>query len=179
MQWKRQSWLIACLSLILTVSLLAGGHVLWDKFAMAKSLDKLAQGIDGVRQITWEDNGKKDGAVKINAYLENVVNLEATYRALLENSRQVLSNRKFQIVIRDDRTPELEEFYYIVHYQVQEAIATGRFSAMADRIQEESRKKNVETRVFVDGSYVYLQMKKDQAAMYVVIARQPALREVK
>ena len=153
--------------------------MLWEKFAVAKSLDKLAQGIDGVRQITWEDNGKKDGSVKINACLQNVVNLEATYRALLENSRQVLGNRRFQIVIQDDRTPELEEFYYIVHYQVQEAIATGRFALMADRIQEESRKRNIETRVFVDGSYVYLQMKKGGAGMYVVIARQPAIREVK
>ncbi|SDF64601.1 hypothetical protein [Sporolituus thermophilus] len=175
---RKYNLLIGLMSVVLTIALLAGGQVLWQKYAVAKPLDKMLQGIDGVESATWEEGTKKE-EVKIHVTLHQVGNLPKTYSEITDGSRQILGARGFKIIIHDNRTPELEQFYYRVHYFVQEAIFTGNFALMAERLQEQAARSGVAVQAYVDARHVYLKMTKDGGEMYEVVPRTIDGREVK
>jgi hypothetical protein len=179
MKFKQYSWLVGAIAVVTTIGVLFGGQLLWQKYAVAKPLDSVFQGIKGVETATWEESGKNGEPVKIYATLKNVENLEKTYTELMEGSQRVLGRKSYRIIIRDDRTPELEAFYYNIHYHVQEAISNGNYSLMAERIQEKAETDGVDVQVYVATAKVYIQMQKDGKGMYVIVDRQLNGQEVK
>lgn len=170
MDLKNYNWLVSMLAVVATLALLAGGQVVWQKYSVAQPLEKLIHGIDGVVSASWEE-GKKDDAVKINIKLHNVTNLQKTYGELSDGAKKIIGARPFKINIEDSRTPELERFYYNTHYYVQEAVSTGNYALMAERLQGKAAEAGVAVQVYVDAKSVYLQMTKESGQMYVVVSR--------
>ena len=170
MNRKGYNWRIGVLAVILTLAVLMGGQAAWNKYFVAQPLDKVFTGIDGVQKSSWEE-GKKDDAVQIYITLANAANFAKTYGAIAEGAKGVLGAKPFRIRLTDSRTPELEQFYYKAHYHLQEAIQTGRFSDMADRVQALAREAGVTARIYVESKAVYVQLEKDGAQMYVVVTR--------
>lgn len=179
MNSHKYNWLVGVLAVVLTLAALAGGQLLWQKYAVAKPLDKMLQGIDGLEQAAWEDGTKKEDIVKINVTLHQVTNLSKTYNHITEGSQRILGSKGFKIIIHDSRTPELEQFYYGIHYYIQEAIFNGNFAFMSERIREQAAKQGITVQIYVDANNVYLQAVKDGAEMYEVVPRQSNAREVK
>lgn len=179
MNWRQYNWLVGLLAVFITVIILFAGQVLWQKFAVAKPLDKAFLGINGVVSATWDDQSKNGEPIKIYITLQNIENLAATYEELNSGAKKILGKKPFKIVIRDSRSAELEYFNYKVHYLVQEAIFTGNFSSMAERMATTAQEENIDLWIYVDAENVYMQMKKDAAQMYTIISRQSGSREVK
>jgi len=177
MKFKRDKWTAFVVALAATVAILAAGQLLWHKFAVAGPLDAGLKGIAGVRAVAREED--KSGGVTIKVTLAGVDNLVETYGRIEETVRRSLGRRPCRIVLADSRTPELAAFYHRVHYYIQEAVFTGGFSAMADRIQAEARAAGVDAKVWVDADRVYLALARREAALYVVVPRAAASQEVK
>jgi len=123
-----------------------------------------------VAKASWEE-GKKDDVVQIYISLENVNNLQKTYSAINDGAKRILGTKPFKITIEDKRTPELEQFYYNVHYHIQEAVVTGNFAVMAERVQKQAAEAGVTAKIIVEAKVVYLQLAKDGGQMYVVVPR--------
>lgn len=170
MNRKGYNWLLSALAVALTLAALAGGQIVWQKFVVAQPMDKLFNGIEGVTKASWEE-GKKDDIVQIYITLADVKNLAKTHSAISDGAKRILGTRPYKINIEDSRTAELEQIYYNVHYHIQEAIFTGNFSAMAERVQKLSAEAGVTTQIYVEGKVVYVQMTKNDAQMYVVVTR--------
>jgi hypothetical protein len=171
MNWTKHRWVVGCIAVVVTFAVLACGQLVWQKYAVAKPLDKVFHGINGVESAAWEDNSKSGESVKIYVTLRDVTNLQKTYEELLEGGKRILGPKDFKIVIKDARTPELEQFYYNVHYNVQEAIFNGNFTIMAERIREKAVKEGLDARIIVDINNVYLDLSQQSDHMYVVIPR--------
>jgi len=171
MNWRKYNWALGCMAVLITFVVLAGGQTLWQKYAVAKPLDKIFSGVDGVESTLWEDSGKNGEPVKIIVTLKDVANLQKTYEDLVAGSQRILGTKRFKIIINDNKTPELEQFYYEIHYYIQEAIYTGNFTSMADKIQEKANTAGVDIRVFIDISNVYVQAKQNTGSMYIVLPR--------
>lgn len=178
MNWKGDNWTRFFLALVITVAILVSGQLLWHKFAVAKPLDKGLLAIQGVSSASW-DEGKNSDIVAINVTLSHVDSLAKTYNDILEKGQKVFGRKNFQVILHDDRTPELDSFYYTIHYSIQEAIATGNFTAMADKVQTQARAAQIDAKIVVDEKYVYVQLAKGDNALYTVVPRQSAGLEVK
>lgn len=170
MNWRQYNWLAGCAAVCFTLVVLFGGQLLWKKFAVAQPLDKAFVKIHGVAETSWEE-GKNGEPVKIYATLQHVDNLAKTYEDLNAGAKNVLEKKPFKILIRDNRSQELEQFNYKIQYLVQEAISTGRFAAMEEGLKAKAEAEDIDIRIFVSGDNIYLQTAKDTAQMYVVVPR--------
>jgi hypothetical protein len=178
MMWNRNNWLTYVAVLAVTVITLVCGQFLWNKYSIAKPLDKGLQQVQGVETVNWED-GKNSENVALNITLDKVDNLQKTYGEITDTAKQVLGRKAFRVVLHDHRTPELEKLYYNVQYNIQEAIFTGNFSTMASNVQKQAEGAQAGAKVYVDTGYVYVQLTKGPDALYAVIPRQSGNQEVK
>ncbi|MDF2569704.1 MAG: hypothetical protein K0R55_1308 [Sporomusa sp.] len=179
---KDYNWVIGCLTLLFTLIALFGGQLLWNKYAVANPINKAFQNIDGIETVTvgrFNDQGKNSDKTKIYVKLGHVANLQSLYSEMADRATQVDGGRKYEIVIQDNRTPELEQFYYSIHYQIQEAIFTGNFATMAECIEAKANSAGVTAQIYVDTKNIYLKMTKGTDDMYVVIARDGSSQGVK
>lgn len=179
MNWKQRKWLSFVLALAVTVGALAAGQLAWHKLAVAKPLDRGLKEIQGVEAANWEDVSGKSDRVTIHVSLGRVDNLQTTYEEIYEAAKKAMGRRNFKIALHDRRSAELEELYYSVHYDIQEAVSRGNFAAMAAKISGQAQAAGVNERVYVDSQRIYVQFAKGDAALYAVIARQPEPQEVK
>ena len=179
MDFKIKNWAMVIGAILITVALLGGGQMLWQNYAVAKPLDTTLQDINGVEKVVRESGSKKSDPVKINVTLKNVENLQKTYTGIVEGSSSVLGGKKFKVAIIDTRSPELEQFDYAVQPHIQEAMATGAFSQMVGKIQEQAAVKGIHAQVFIDNRNVYLQLSKEGSELYHVTARYLDSQEVK
>lgn len=178
MNRRGHSWLSGVIALAATLLILFGAQALYHTIAVAKPLDKAFEGIDGVRSVTW-DKKNNDKEVTLRLDLDNASNLQTTYKTVETKARTVLGKTPFQLDIRDTRTPELEQTYHALHFHIQEAVVTGRFSEMADKINEKAKESGVKAQVYVDAQNVYLQLTQGDADLYAVIPRNNTVPGVK
>jgi len=171
MDLRNRRWLMVIGIVMMTVAVLGGGQMLWQKFAVSKPLDTVLQGINGVEKVVRENGGKKEDPVKITVTLKNAENLQKTYTGIIEGSAGVLGGKKFKIAITDTRSAELEQFSYAVQPHIQEAMATGAFTQMVGKINELAAAKGIAVQIFIDNRNIYLQLSKDGAELYHVTAR--------
>lgn len=170
MDLRKHNWALGLITVLAVVAILSGGQLLWQKYAVAKPLDKVFSEINGVEGTTWENSGNSE-PVKVYVTLKNVDNLQKTYEGLVNGSQSILGKKTFKIIIKDSRTQELEEFYHSIHYHVYEAAYTGNFAVMAEKINEKASVVGVSVHTYVDASNIYVQASKNAADMYVVLPR--------
>lgn len=179
---KNYNWVSGCLTLVLTLAVLFGGQLLWNKYAIANPINKAFLNIEGIESATigrLSEQGKAGENSKIYVKLARVANLETLYTEMTDKLKQVNGAKEYDIIIQDNRTPELEQFYYSIHYQIQEAIFTGNFSTMAERIEARANSAGIATQIHVDTKRIYLKLTKGPAEMYMVIARDGSHQGVK
>ena len=170
MKYSKNAWLSGAIALAATLFILFGGQAIYQNFAVAKPLDKAFADIEGVKAVAWE-KAKDDKAITLRVSLAGTPNLQLTYTTIEDKARAILGKGELNIVISDSRTEELEQAYHEMHLYIQEAVATGRFSQMADQVKEKAAKAGVDSRVYVDSQNIYLQLAKDSAELYTVIPR--------
>lgn len=170
---KDLNWVIGGLTLMLTLASLFGGQWLWNKYAVVNPIGNAVKNIAGIDAVNVIRLNEQVGSENIKIYvkLSQVANLQKLYDELEEALQQVHKPQRYEIVIEDSRTPELEQFYHSIHYSVQEAIFTGNFAAMAGSIEAKAGSAGIESQTYVDTKNVYLQMATGTNEMYVVIAR--------
>ncbi|MDT8901582.1 hypothetical protein [Anaeroselena agilis] len=178
MNFKRDNRLAFVIALAVTVATLVAGQLLWQKYAVARPLDSGLQGIAGVTAASWDES--KNGDITINVTLGGVDNFAKTYGEIGETAKTILGKRPARINLVDSRTPELETLFHAVHFHLQEAVATGNFSAMAERVDAKARAAGADATMYVDARNVYLRLTRGGASLYAVVPRpEAAAREVK
>lgn len=165
---KNFKWLISLLAGVVTLAILFGGQTLWLKYAVAKPLDKFFYSIDGVENVQISDTSAQ---LSIDVTLKDVKELPKTYDSLSQGIRNVVGNKNYKLVVHDSRNSELEGFYQAIHYYVQEAIATGRYSTMVEQIKGKADSQGIKANVWVDAKNVYLQLEKNGVQMYEIVPR--------
>lgn len=176
---KDYNWVVGGLVLVLSLIALFGGQLLWNKYVVADPINKKFQSITGVEAVTvgqLNEQGKNNENVKIYLKLSKVSNLQYLYNEISNGLKQVDGGKKYDIVIQDTRTLALEQFYYTIHYYIQEAIFTGNFATMAERVNAKAASDNVDAKVYVDTKNLYVTMIQGTAEMYVVISRDSSSR---
>ena len=181
---KKHHWLYGILASLITLAILFGGQILFHKYGLAKPMDKMFEQIEGIEffRADFNETGRNNDQTKIHFKLNNVKNLQTLYGQIVSGLDKYGGAKKYEIILEDSRNPQLEDFYYQIHYSLEEARATGNFSAMREKIKELSAHSDVDLKIYIDANYIYVQLKaknQDQAQMYVVLDRAKALQEVR
>lgn len=179
MNLQKYKWPIVVIAIVSTLAILALSQFLWNHFTLEAPLYQTIQKIDGVEMVTWDNSDKNASIPKIHITLNKVTNLEKTYQEITDRTTTILGSKKYKIFIHDHHTPELEQLYYSLQPQLQEAIATGKFSIMTEIIQEKALASHTKSQVYIDANYIYLQLVNENSSFYTVIPRHSVNVEVK
>ncbi len=159
------------IAFIITLFILLVGQILWQNHAINKPLEKSLQSIDGVKNIVWNKNSKIVEAVQIEVTLGDVTNIQKTYKEIDQKTHEVLGSKPYRIIIKDNRTLELENLYDDINSYVQKAISDGDFPLLAQKTEDIAKQVAVNAKVFVDEQYVYVQLNKEDTSLYMLTLR--------
>jgi hypothetical protein len=160
-----------CIALVITVACLYIGQALWQNYAVDLPLGNALNGIDGIETVTWENSNSVNDTVNIGVILKNTENIKKTYDEMNNKIQQTLKGRPYTLEIDDNRSPELEQTYYDLHYYIQKAIVDGDFPLLEEKVQEKAKFAGISAKLYVDEQNIYLQMVKDSSSLYSVTAR--------
>jgi hypothetical protein len=172
MKIKYIQFLKGCIALIITVASLFIVQAVWQSYAVDLPLDKALNDIDGVVSVTLDDKQKTNDNITIYVTLDNTANLQKTYKEISTKIEPSLKSSEYTLEIKDNRSPELEQTYYDIHYYIQKAIVDGDFPLLEAKVREKANLAGVAAKVYVDQQNIYLQLVKDDSFLYSVVARQ-------
>lgn len=171
MNLQNLRWPVMVAAMAITVAALFGGSLLLKSQTVEEPLEALLKQSAKVESHRVERDGVK---YVIHVKLKDVPDLAQTYTQLNTETSKVLKGIDFEIKLEDSRSPLLEEAYRRVNLYVQEALATGQYSAMADRVEEEAAKHGLTARMTVEGNRVFVQLHDGEAYLYGMAERMPA-----
>lgn len=171
MNIKKNKLFKGLLALVITLALLYAAQNVWMNYAVASPLDKTLNDVDGVAKVTLRDTNKLSEPVIIVVTLDHDINLEKTYSAINEKIVETLNKKPYVLKLSDNRTPELEQLYYDIHFYVQQAMVDGNFPLLAENAREKAEALNAAARVYVDDKNIYLQLIKNDNFLYTIVSR--------
>ncbi|MCL6451347.1 MAG: hypothetical protein K6T75_08655 [Acetobacteraceae bacterium] len=160
---------------LITLAVLGGAAYGWRLASCDRPLIRSLGSLPGVEEVRLERAGSRGLLIYVN--LGPVADLRETYRALEERTGAVLGDGRFELIIRDTRTPALVEVYHRLHFLVQEGLETGRFADMDRRLEREVESLQAlgrgpeRYRVWVDDRHLYVELHQGRSALYEVISR--------
>jgi hypothetical protein len=166
-------WPFVAVSLIISLGLLFGGNWAVRSRTVDEPLKALYGSSPSVESFTIAA-GQSGRAITLK--MKRVPDLAVEYRRLNEETALLAGAQGYTLRVADSRTPALEAALRRINLFVQEALVTGTFAAMADRVEQEAARHGVSARISVDGGFVYLQMEQGESVLYEVYQRQPQRR---
>ncbi|MDF2628750.1 MAG: hypothetical protein K0R39_2581 [Symbiobacteriaceae bacterium] len=107
----------------------------------------------------------------ITVKFKEVPDFASAYDELRLETEKVLKETPFTIKVEDQRNAKLEQSFRRMNLYVQEALATGQFAAMADRVEAEAAAAGLTARLAVDNEHLFVQMNDGGAYLYSVAER--------
>jgi hypothetical protein len=161
-------WPVILVSMAVVLAALFGGGFLLKTQTVDEPLKLLFSGSAWVERHEIDRDGDM---TKITVTVKETPDLATAYVKLHESTHQVMKGRSFQLILSDRRTPALEQAMRRANLFAQEALVTGQFAAMADKIEAEASKVGITARFDVDSEHIYLQLHQDGAFLYQVTER--------
>lgn len=156
---------------IVTLLLLYFTQVIWFNYCIKKPLMRELKSVYGVEKVAIQNNYKLKEPIKINIHFAKVSKFYKTYKEVDEKIINLLGQKPYNISVFDNRTAELEELYYNIHYYIEKALIDGDYPMLNEKSSEIAKTINAETQIFVDGNYIYIQLSKNDSFLYKLIPR--------
>lgn len=155
---------IIILVAVISLGVLFGARFAYEHLFLG-SLKEAFLSIDGVADLKVE-RGQQTILV---VTLERVERLETTYGAIRALAEERLGNH-WTVELVDQRNGELVERYHQLHYALWQAISTGDFVEMADRV--EAVTQGLDARITVDRDFIYVELETEDGYLYEIMPRQ-------
>jgi len=165
---RQLRWPVVLTALVVTLGgLFAGGQLVKSR-TVDQPLATALSGVEGLESYRVERVGDLQEIVVLPG---PDANLKETYRAVERQVRQVLKDAPHTITVEDRRGETLSGAADRLDLYVAEAMATGAFADMADRIAAEVHPLGAEAEVTVDGQRVYVAVRLGDEYLYSVADR--------
>lgn len=175
MNLQNLRWPVVLVTMAATVAALLGVGFVLKSQTVEEPLKKVYASSPAVLSYTFERQSDK---YVIKTRLKDVPDLASVYHELDEETARVLKGSAYTITVEDGRNSQLEDSFRRINLYVQEALATGQYATMADRVDAEATKAGLTARFNVDSDHVYVQLHtKDGAYLYNVAERAHSAKE--
>lgn len=177
MQWEWHGFKLRIIILALVAGLvvLLGGHWVYKSYGYNQPLIRALEEDSAVQSYEIDD---KLPVLRVVVQINRTENLMESYQRLDRRVRQAVSNRAYELVVKDNRNARLAQAYYRSQFAIHEAIMRGNFQEMLAVIEESAREAGAEARVFLDNDNVYVQMDGVDHHLAVVIPRDQRVDDV-
>ncbi len=160
---------------VLTLSVLVFGQRLVYRYSTQGPLQAGFDRIDAIEDFEIVHKGRE---IYVQVMLKETDNLLDVYKQIYWLSNEHIGKDFAGIIIKDKRDEALKEIYYAIHFDIQEAIATGRFSHMAQEIEKKSSDLEVDkSAIYIENDKIFLQLHKGENYLYEVIHRDSSSKE--
>lgn len=168
-------WPRLLLSLTATFAVFAAGFALLERQSIDRPLVTALEARPDVRQV---ELSRQAGVAVVRVRLGRVANLQKEYEAIERAAQGVRGLGPFRLEIVDARDAGLEQALYRLHFALQEANATGRFTKLAEDVKAVAREQGIEEpRVYVSADRIYVSLYRGDHYLYEVLPRlHPAAR---
>jgi len=160
---------VVILSSVVVFGVLYAGNIWLTRRTVMQPLERSLREIAGVTDVKIAETSTE---VSVNVKMGAMPDLRTAYLEIDKHVKDLASRKQIDLHIEDRRSPALEDAYYNIHFDVQQAIATGGFAQMADNVGKKMKALGIEKyRVFVDSDDVYVQMQQGSDYLYEVVPR--------
>lgn len=175
MNLQNLRWPVVVAAMAVTLAVLFGAGFVVKSQTVEEPLKAVYAKSPAVETAAVERQG---GKYLIRVKFKDVPDFAADYTMLHAETEKLLEETPFVIAVEDRRSPKLEQAFRRTNLYVQEALATGQFSAMADRVEMEAARAGLTARLEVDNDRVFVQMHDKDGYLYSVAERsQPQEQE--
>lgn len=161
-------------AIIVTLAVLLTIQYVYQKYDVEQPLFKLYSQTKLVEKEPVLE--QKGNMVKVILDVKKTDNLRQAYLDLNSYTEQVMGTTEFSIVLKDNRTKELEKAYYQSQFIIYEALSKGEFSTMARVIQQNASHVGAEALIFIDNENVYVEFIKGDNYLYEIVPRKGEAR---
>ena len=158
----KQRILLICLVGLLIFGSLLGGKFIYQKKWVDSTILTQSQQIPGVTSAKIITN---DGLKEMVVVIDHLTNLRQASQTLKELSGDV------PIRFIDRKNQSLEKLFAQIQFAIQEGIARGNFTEMAQNVRIQAREANVELVLEMDNDAIYVIMNQGDAQLVEVIER--------
>ncbi|MCG0237886.1 MAG: hypothetical protein L6E13_01050 [Firmicutes bacterium] len=168
-QLRNLRWPLVMASLAVTVAVLWAGQILVRGAMVDEPVAAYLKSHPAVESFAWEETPE---GPRLRIALGPVPDLAQVYTDLEEGVRRAARGRAVALVVTDHRTPGLVTAFYHINPLLQEALATGRYGDLVDRVEAAAARLGVErAEVRIDQARVYLQLHHGADYLYAVLPR--------
>lgn len=153
--------------LVFTLCVLLGGRYLYESYYVKNNLYEEINRAVQAEQISII---KQEDPPTVYIRVPEIKNLKSVYLCVEKIVRQQLG-QGYKVVLTDTRTPDLENLYEKCSFIIQEAIFTGSFQDMEQKIEDISKTAGIEWHLSIDSKNIYLELRDDHGYLYEVIPR--------
>lgn len=119
---------------------------------------------------------QRGGHTYVLLTVANVDDFPRLYQQAEQLRSDLLPGDASRIIVRDGRTDHLIDSWRLLHFAVYEGAATGRFTAMAEAVQQLASRLPVDqVQLTMDGRYIYVRLTAGDAYMYELVPLTPQL----
>ena len=158
----KQRILLISLVGFLIFGLLLGGKVIYQKNWQDVSILRQSQQISGVVSAKIVDN---NGLNELDVVTNKVTNLHQASLAL----QKLANNLPIRFLDRDNDA--LKKLSEQMQFAVQEGIARGNFTVMAQNVRTQAEKAGVQLDLEIDNDAIYMSLNQGNAQLLEVIER--------
>lgn len=171
MNIKFNKFLKGSLFFAITLFILYIGQNLWFNYSVKEPLTKELNNISGVNKVAFQQRYKFKEPLYIDITLANVSNFHITYTKIDETIKHFIGQRQYELSITDNRTDELEQLYYDIHYYIEEALVNGNFPMLAAKASEIANTIDAKSQIYIDSKNIYVHLYKNENSLYMLISR--------
>jgi hypothetical protein len=162
---------VIALVLVVCLGFLFGARWVYQNQALNRPLEQAIGAVPGVLDVAVT---QRSDALVVRVRVGETPRLEEFVSALSRVILAVEGDQRVELRLSDSRTESLQDVYYDFHFHLQEAAATGRYSALPARLEEVAASNRLTRyRVFVGPEYVYVQLHQEAASFYEILPRDP------
>jgi hypothetical protein len=164
-------WTTVLLGILLSFGTLILGNWLYQQYLVKAPLGEALSQRPEIQDWSLQKDSRQ---TRLIIELGPVDNLQETCKFIHKTTRQYLGDEGIEIVLADQRTPELKAVKYNLQFPLYEAIAQGNFTNLARLVNLEAEQAKLnQHQIFIDENYLYIQLFQDSAYLYEVVPRHP------
>lgn len=170
MDLRGMRWPVLIGSVLVTFAVLFGGFALYRHQAVDGSIVRQYRNYAGVQDVVLDATA--GGMMTVTVTLGPDAELAHLYQELTDTADRRIGPGRYRLVLQDTRSDAVMDAYYEMHFSLQEANATGRFTEMADTVNAIAAAAGLTRhRVDVGDDYIYVTLEKDGQYLFEVLPR--------
>ncbi|GKU79499.1 hypothetical protein [Paenibacillus sp. L3-i20] len=169
---KKPRFIPIVITTVLSIGLLFGGWTFYKQVVVASPLTEAIMKVPGV--VDTEKPSILDNTVHLSVELSQQANLSDLFEKASEAGNDIAPGKKLDLQVQSPQDEQLNALWQKSMFEIAEAMETKMYSKIPDALKRATTDvKGVSFVTDMDETNVYITIRNDKAAKYMVLPRTP------